>query len=240
MQTCARPWGFSTGALARGDFQQGLDMVRELHLPAVELSALRLPELAVLLGAFRELDLSAYSFVALHFPSEYPAGREAALVESLRQAVPGVPVVVHPDAIGDFALWRALGASVLVENMDRRKPQGRTVRELEEVFERLPEARLCFDVAHARQVDSSMTEAFLILDRFGERLAQVHLSEVSTSGRHGRLSRTAILAFRELAPYIPPDVPVILESPVTEAEIEEELIRAEKALPLSIPAVAYG
>lgn len=240
MQTRIRPWGFSTGALARGDFRRGLDLVRKLDLPAVELSALRLPELAVLLSAFHELDLSAYQFVTLHFPSAYPASREAGLVESLRQAVPGVPVVVHPDAIGDFALWRALGDSVLVENMDRRKPQGRTVRELAEVFEWLPEARLCFDVAHARQVDSSLTEAFLILERFGDRLAQVHLSEVSTSGRHGRLSRTAILAFQELAPYIPPDVPVILESPVTEAEIEEELMRAEEALPLSTPAVAYG
>ena len=139
-----------------------------------------------------------------------------------------------------FTLWRALGSSLLVENMDRRKLQGRTVRELEEVFERLPEARLCFDVAHARQVDSSLTEAFLILDGFGERLAQVHLSEVSTSGHHGRLSRTAILAFQELAPYIPPVVPVILESPVTEAEIEGELMRAEEALPLSTAALAYG
>ncbi len=240
MQTWNRPWGFSTGALARGDFRQGLELIRELELPAVELSALRLPELPLLLDAFRELDLTGYTFVALHFPSEYPAGREAPFVESLRQAVPGVPVVVHPDAIGDFTLWRGLGASVLVENMDRRKPQGRTVRELEEIFERLPEARLCFDVGHARQVDSSLTEAFLILERFGDRLAQVHLSEVSTAGRHGRLSRTAILAFRELAPYIPPDVPVILESPVSEAEVEEELVRAEEALPLSIAALAFG
>ncbi len=240
MQTWTRPWGFSTGALARGDFRRGLDLMRALSLPAVELSALRLPELAVLLGAFHELDLNAYRFVALHFPSEYPEELEAALVESLRQAVPEVPVVVHPDAIVDFSLWRALGSSVLVENMDRRKPHGRTVRELQEVFERLPEARLCFDVAHARQVDSSLTEAFLILDGFGERLGQVHLSEVSTSGRHGRLSRTAILAFQELAPYIPRDVPVILESPVTEAEIEDELMRAEEALPLSATAVAYG
>lgn len=62
-------------------------------------------------------------------------------------------------------------------------------------------------------MDTSLTEAFLILERFGERLAQVHLSEVATSARHGRLSRAAILAFRKLAPLIPADVPVILESP---------------------------
>jgi len=99
---------------------------------------------------------------------------------------------------------------------------------------------LCFDVAHARQVDTSLSEAFLILERFGEGLAQVHLSEVSTSGRHGRLSRTSILAFQELAPLIPPEVPVILESPVSEHEIEDELTRAEEALPFSSATVAYG
>jgi hypothetical protein len=240
MQPWTRPWGFSTGALARADFRRGLELIRRLNLPAVELSALRLPELPVLLEAFDELELSAFRHVSLHFPSAYPAQREAALVESLRQVRQGVPVVVHPDAICDFALWRGLGAALLVENMDRRKSQGRTVRELGRIFEQLPDARLCFDVAHARQVDTSLTEAFLILERYGERLAQVHLSEVSTSGRHGRLSRTAILAFQELAPLIPPEVPVILESPVSEDEIEDELMRAEEALSFSSATVAYG
>jgi predicted XRE-type DNA-binding protein len=116
-------------------------------------------ELPVLLAAFRELDLSAYRHVSLHFPSAYPADREATLVRSLRQVGEGIPVVVHPDAIGNCDLWRDLGASLLVENMDRRKSEGRTVRELWRIFERLPDARLCFDVAHARQVDTSLTEA---------------------------------------------------------------------------------
>ncbi len=240
MQAWTRPWGFSTGALARSDFWRGLEIIRRQRMQAVEISALRFPELPKLLKAFHEIELSAFRHVSLHFPSAYPPEDETRLVSSLRLAASGIPVVVHPDAIQDFSLWRGLGKSLLIENMDRRKPLGRTVQELDMVFEQVPEAQLCFDVAHARQVDTSLTEAFLILERFGERLAQVHLSEVSTSGRHGRLSRTAILAFRELAPLIPPDVPVILESPVSEEEIEDELARAKEALPLSGAAVAYG
>lgn len=240
MQVWTRPWGFSTGALARGDFRRGLEMLRRHRMTAIEVSALRLPELPVLLEAFHGLDLTAFSHVSLHFPSAYPPEGEAALAQHLWQAAPGVPVVVHPDAISDFAPWRAFGAALLVENMDRRKPDGRTVRELEAIFDRLPEAGLCFDMAHARQVDSSLTEAFLILERFGDRLAQVHISEVSTSGRHACLSRASILAFRELAPLIPPEVPVILESPVTEAQIPDELDRAAEALPLPGSAVAFG
>lgn len=240
MQAWTRPWGFSTGALARSDFQRGLELIRQQGMQAVELSALRLAELPELLEAFPRIDLSTFRHVSLHFPSAYPGGDEATLVERLRRVAPGLPVVVHPDAIQNHSSWKGLGADLLVENMDRRKPLGRTVDELVRVFEQVPEARLCFDVAHARQVDTSLTEAFLILERFGERLAQVHLSEVSTSGRHGRLSRAAILAFRELAPLIPPDVPIILESPVREDEIEDELARAKEALPLSGAAVAYG
>lgn len=240
MRSSTRPWGFSTGALARADFRRGLEIVRGLRLPAIEVSALRLRELPVLLEAFDGLELRGFDHVSLHFPSAYPPGSEPALVESLRQVAPGVPVVVHPDAISNFAPWRAFGATLLVENMDRRKPRGRTVRELEAIFDRLPDARLCFDMAHARQVDTSLTEAFLILERFGERLAQVHLSEVGTSGRHSRLSRAAILAFRELAPLIPLEVPVILESPVNEDEIADELARAAEALPVTTRAIAYG
>lgn len=240
MQPAIRLWGFSTGALARSDFRKGLEMVRRHRLPAVELSALRLPELPLLLEAFGTLELGGFEHVSLHFPSAYPPEREAELARQVQQAAPGVPVVLHPDTITDFAPWRALGSDLLIENMDRRKPRGRTMPELELVFEQLPDARLCFDAAHARQVDTSLTAAFLILERFGDRLAQVHLSEVSTSGRHSRLSRSAILAFRELAEVIPPEVPVILESPVTQGEIADELDRAVDALPVENRAVAFG
>lgn len=240
MQAWTRPWGFSTGALARSDFRRGVEVVRSHEMYAIELSALRFPELPVLLDAFHELELRSFHHVSIHFPSAYPAEEEARQVDRLRLVAPGTPVIVHPDTIRDFSLWRPLGASLLIENMDRRKSLGRTARELELVFEQVPEARLCFDVAHARQVDTSLTEAFLILECFGDRLAQVHLSEVSTSGSHGRLSRTAILAFQELAPLIPPDVPVILESPVAEEDIEEELTRATEALPIADASVAVG
>lgn len=44
-----RPVGFSTGALAYSDFRRGLAMARTAVCAAVELSALRQPELFPLL-----------------------------------------------------------------------------------------------------------------------------------------------------------------------------------------------
>ncbi len=79
------------------------------------------------------------------------------------------------------------------------------------VFELLPEATFCFDIGHARQFDSTMTEAYLLLKAFQDRLRQVHVSEVNTNSKHDVMSYASILVFREVAHLIPPDVPLILE-----------------------------
>ena len=44
-----RPFGFSTGALALGDFDQALKMLDGITVEAIELSALRIRELPRLL-----------------------------------------------------------------------------------------------------------------------------------------------------------------------------------------------
>jgi endonuclease IV len=142
--------------------------------------------------------------------------------------------VVHPDAISDFGLWRELGVLVCVENMDKRKPVGRTTNELAMIFERLPAAKLCFDIGHARQIDLTMTEAYLILREFGSKLTQVHVSEVNTRSKHDPLSYSSILAFQEVARLIPARVPLILETPVTEEQMDSEISKVREALPLNL------
>jgi hypothetical protein len=107
---------------------------------------------------------------------------------------------------------------------------GRTALELKMVFDQLPDALMCFDIAHARQCDTSMTEAFRILRDHGHRIREVHISEVNTSSKHDRMSPTAVLAYQEVADLISPDVPVILETPVDERQMLEELRLASVAL----------
>lgn len=176
-----RPIGFSTGALAYADFRRGLAMTRRAGVAAVELSALRQPELIPLLDALDTVDLTGFGYISIHAPSCFEPTWETILVDRLlEQAWRKWPIVIHPDALGDFSLWRALGPQICVENMDKRKPVGRSARELAWIFQKLPDATLCFDIGHARQFDSTMTEAYLILREFGARLRQVHVSEVNT------------------------------------------------------------
>jgi hypothetical protein len=233
-----RTIGFSTGALAFGDFRRALSMLRPYDTRAVELSALRQAELGPLTVASNDLDLSQFSYVAVHAPSSVDIDAERQVVRCLLDlAAKGWPIVVHPDAIHDYALWRAFGDLLCVENMDKRKPIGRTVEELTSVFEELPDASLCLDLGHARQVDATMTEAYLIAKAYESKIRQVHVSEVNTCSKHDRLSFSSIRAFQLVSELIPESVPLIIESVIEGWEIPDELRRVEEALPVAIGVV---
>ena len=227
-----RTIGFSSGALAYADFRRGVAMLQGKDVHAVELSALRHSELGPLLDGIADLDLSQFSYIAVHAPSKFGADDEEEIVTLLETVCRrGWHVILHPDAIHDFSLWRRLGERLCIENTDKRKPVGRTAPELAKIFDELPEASLCFDIGHARQVDSTMTEAHFILKHFGARLRQVHVSEVNTRSKHDPLSVASILAFQEVADLIPDDIPLILETPVPEEQMAFEMDRVREALP---------
>jgi hypothetical protein len=77
-----------------------------------------------------------------------------------------------------------------------------------------------------------MTEARLILEKFGDRLSEVHISDVNTSSRHDALSLYAMSAFRSVANLIPESVPIVLETLIDEgqSDIPTEIDRARRAL----------
>jgi hypothetical protein len=221
-----REIGFSTGAIALDDFRTAIDQLASHATRAIELSALRVHELRPLVDALPQLDLSAYTYISMHLPSSFSAEEEIELVDLLAAVPEHWYLVVHPDSIHDASLWRSLASRVAIENMDRRKTCGRTAQELCAWFEKLPEAALCFDIGHARQFDPSMAEAWLILTAFRDRLVQLHVSEVDAQSRHAVITCAAEMAFREVAHLIPPGIPLILESRVSEAQIETELAKA--------------
>lgn len=223
--------GFSTGALARGDFRHALRMIEGKRLSAIELSALRQDELQPLVEQIGTLDLSSFKYVSFHAPSSMERDFERRALQLLEQvAEKGCPIIVHPDAMYETREWSRLGDRLCLENMDKRKPIGQTADHLATFFKILPDASLCFDIGHARQVDPTMSEASAILSRFGDRIQQVHVSEVNSQSRHDRLSFESVLAFQRVSHLLPADAPIILESRVVEAEIEEEINRASEAL----------
>jgi len=215
-------------------------MLSHTRLDAVELSALRQGELRPLVESLDALDLRQFRYVSFHAPSALDAAFEAEAVELLTEVIRRRwPIVVHPDAMHDLQRWSAFGNLLFIENMDKRKPIGQRASDLARFFEHLPEASMCFDIGHARQVDPTMSEAAAILETFADRIAELHVSEVNSQSKHDCLTLASKLAFQEVAHLLPTDVPIILESRVSEDQITEEVENAVAALrPTSSMALA--
>jgi hypothetical protein len=225
-----RLFGYSTGAIALGDFARALDVLSKYNFDAVELSALRISEVEPLINALPDLDLSRYKYVSFHAPSSFTEGEEEHLVWLLSKLPADWPIVLHPDAIYSSQYWQPISHRLAIENMDRRKNTGRTVLELRKFFEMMPEARMCLDLGHARQVDPSMVSAYLLLKAFADRIVQLHVSEVDTLNRHDLISRAGAMAFSQVRGFVPDSIAVILESRVRENDIAPEAAKAAAIL----------
>lgn len=181
--------GASTGYMAgsRGNWPNLLSQAARVSETTIELSALSGEELAPLQTflAARPESVTRFERLSVHGPSKGWEGSTQTLVDALLE-LPGciAGIVMHPDTMGDLPPYEALGARVWLENMDTRKGDGRTVDELDAYFAALPQARFCFDIAHAGLHDPSMGLAHELLDAYGGRLAEVHLSSIEEDGTH--------------------------------------------------------
>jgi hypothetical protein len=235
-----RTIGFSTGALALGDFDKGLALMADRQTSAIELSALREEELPSLMGALNRLHVDGYTYVSVHAPSKLRTMKEAAVAAMLQPCIElGWHVVLHPDAIGDYGCWRDFGRWLCVENMDKRKEVGRTAVELQRHFRELPDASMCLDLAHARQVDPTLGIAREIIREYGEKIVQLHLSELDVKSHHEPLSMAAVWAIGEIS-HLLPDCPVILESVVQPKQIDSELEMAALCFERNSRRVAFA
>jgi Xylose isomerase-like TIM barrel len=208
------PLGASTGYMAglRGDWPRLVDEASRVSSFAVELAALREDELPSLLDFLSSEPPLPFRYLSVHGPSKGRRMSEVDLVAQLAQLPTSVDaIVLHPDRIYDVAAYAQLGGRLAIENMDSRKRVGTQVEELEALFERLPEAGFCFDVAHAWTVDPTMGSGRELLDRFAPRLRHVHLSSISSDHKHAPLTPEHEELFAPLLSRCR-DVPWILEA----------------------------
>ena len=206
------PIGISTGVFAqmRGDWPELVTAACRFSPFAIELSALSGHELPGLVAFLRAKPRMPFRYASVHAPAKdlEPNETTIAMLNELPLSVRSI--VVHPDALSSVAPYRTLGTRLVIENMDDRKVMGRVADELEDVFEELPDAGFCLDVAHARSIDPSMDAAHELLDRFRSRLRQVHLSSLD-DGRHVPVTAEDETLFADVLERCR-DVPWILEA----------------------------
>lgn len=212
------PIGASTGWLpgSRHDWTEMIRRACEVSTFAIELSALDERELPGLIAFLEDRPRLPFHYLSVHAPTKGRDASEAELAAMLAKLPPHVAaVVVHPDQVSEPRTWSVLGHRLVLENMDTRKDRGQGPDDLAPLFEELPLAGFCFDIAHASAVDESMDLAHALLDAFGARLRHVHLSSLRL--RAGVRSTHVPLYRRDEHRFAPvlrrcPDVPWILEA----------------------------
>lgn len=187
--------GIATGAYVdeRDDWDSAVARAVSEGWPYVELTAIRDDGFRKLVDRLASLPAQDFRRVSVHAPAgrlASPADTAAALV-----AWPvAFEIVLHPDVYREEIVLRELGPRAVFENMDVVKRFGRSVVDLREVFERFPDAGFCLDVAHVWTNDPSLALGFGLLDAFGDRLRQLHVSGIEPDGTH----RTTTAADLEL------------------------------------------
>lgn len=208
------PLGASTGYMEgyRSEWRALVEEASQLSSFAVELAALGEDELPGLLDFLATTGPLPFRYLSVHGPSKGRRMPERELVATLATLPVFVDaIVLHPDEIVEPRLYAPLGGRLVLENMDARKATGGRAGELEPLFEALPDAGFCFDVAHASTIDPSMAVAEELLDRFVGRLRHVHLSSISPEIRHVPLTVEDEALFAPLLDRCR-DVPWILEA----------------------------
>lgn len=221
----SRLLGFSAGCFYLGGAASATDPANfraflEAGADAVELAdrgASILPDDPAVLDAFR--------WVSVHAPGpQDPAFFRRVMDESvaLSRSRPLGCVVLHPCNFSgpggwDFSPLAGYAALPLaLENMDDRKATGRFPAEMAGAFE-AADAMLgrrtgfVLDLSHVFQHDPTMGLAGELVEAFGDRLLEVHLS-----GHRDFHDQLSVTLQEGVVAAVPPGVPVIIESGLQE------------------------
>jgi sugar phosphate isomerase/epimerase len=184
----AANFGIATGAFAdeRDDWNAAVTRAAAKGWRYIELTAgteNRLDSLIPFLEHRRDA-LDCFERVSIHAPITPDHSSVPAVAEKLVALAWEFDTVFHPDLYrGEQSLLR-LGARVVFENMDNQKRFGQKVPDLRSIFDSYPEAGFCLDVAHVWTNDRTLRLAHDLIESFGPRLRQLHVSGINPDGTH--------------------------------------------------------
>jgi hypothetical protein len=200
MEGSAR-FGIATGAFVkeRDDWDAALKRAAAEGWRAIELTAITEERFDVLERLLEQNEdaCGAFERVTIHAPVGFDRPVHE-IVGRLAGVKPAFDVILHPDVYADEPAVLELGTRAVFENMDIQKTFGRDLRDLRVVFDRWRDAGFCLDVAHIWTNDRSLALAHDLLDAFGDRLRQLHVSGIEPDGTHRPTSRADLDAYSPL------------------------------------------
>jgi hypothetical protein len=204
--------GISTGAYEneRDTWKAAVDRARREDWPCLELCAILPPLLNSLASYLTEtVHLEEFARISLHAPVGIRS--TDVVTHAILQLPLDGDVILHPDLYGADETVHILGDRAVFENMDIAKPFGTSVEDLGVVFERFPVAGFCLDVAHVWTNDPSLVLGHDLVDAFGDRLRQLHVSGIERDGTHRPTTPSDLELYAPLLDRCP-GVPQILET----------------------------
>jgi len=217
--------GFSTGCLYKTHNRLApatFDIFRQAGCNAIELMWHDFGQTQDFLK-LQSSDLAGFEYVSVHAPI-FAEQTPEEVVEILRilelkhQELHFDLVVMHPDGIMNWNLFRSHDIPFAIENMDNRKTTCRNLEDLQKIFEQT-DFRMVLDVNHCYSNDPSMQLAKNMAVAFSERICEVHLS--GFAGYHEPIYQTQQLEILQAIPN--KQLPIILESGIAHVEeVEKE------------------
>lgn len=217
--------GYSTGAIAKSNLKLAEERIISYGLKSIEYSALRFHELEPAISFLLNTPLINFlSYYSFHAPSKFSSLEELKLINNLSFLCNRLPIniILHPDSLHNWELWKPIEQFLCFENMDPSKSFGTSVQDLSSVFNYFPLSGFCFDIAHAYKIDPSLKLAKDLTFKFSERLRQVHISELDHNNHHIGLSEKSLLDYQSLQPLFN-HIPIILETVVLSNEIATQI-----------------
>jgi len=228
--------GFSTGCFYKFCHPvslQAVHLAKKSGATIIEIQAGSLERLKKL----GELDadiFSSFKRASLHLPGALPFryGKNSKTVELLdrinaeQEKFHFNAIILHPDAVDDWDIFKKYDLPILVENMDNRKHFGKTTSDLQKVFSRF-DTKICLDVNHIFTNDKSMRLTQDFIQTFFGRISEIHISGYKTL--HDPLFKTRQNFIVDSIKGL--DVPVIIESAFDdEREITKEFFYIKNRL----------
>lgn len=225
--------GFATGDLYKTHDRlspETFDVFRKMGCNAIELTIADMDDAPRLLN-LEQKDFAGFRYVSIHAPSfdrfdtnsMIKFRQTLDIFEEFCQKVKVNSIVFHPDQIGEWAIFENYTFPVLIENMDWQKEIGKYVDSMKDIFEKA-DAPMVLDLNHCYTNDPTMNLAKDMVENFGERIFEIHLSGFEKS--HDPLFQTQQIEILEAIPN--KDLPVIIESEcdsVEDAKKEFEYVR---------------
>ncbi|MCA9383494.1 hypothetical protein KC909_03955 [Candidatus Dojkabacteria bacterium] len=220
--------GFSNGVLYKLDVdrwsKEHYKRFLDLGVNAVELNIID-PDHLPSLKAMPKEYLDGFEFISIHAPAmiyydqDDETKRILAELELISAKLNIDSIVIHPDRVHNWSVFKEYNAPFAIENMDNRKDKGQLVSDLEKYFKEL-DAHFVLDINHVLTVDPTLQLAHELIAAFEDKLTEVHLSGYGPSS-HVCLYQTEQEELIDLVKDL--GVPIIIESVVSEIpELEKE------------------